>query len=89
MSTSFVHILAPPLQADVLDKLKEMICEHKQKLIQAFEQADSGGASGAVAEAVWARVLRSVISPSMPWENYIADLATTGADGSVLHSRGQ
>jgi protein phosphatase len=70
------------MRADVLDKMKELICANKQALTRYYEQADGRG-SGAVSKATWLAGLRDVLESALPWEEYVADIASVGSDGAV------
>ena len=74
------------MQADVLDKLKDLICAHTSELRLHFEQLDHAG-TGAVSIGQWADALRAIVrgGAALPWEDYVGNLATKQADETISY----
>jgi protein phosphatase len=74
------------MQADVLEKLKDMLCAHTPALRDYYEHADSGG-NGAIDVTTWAQGLREVVKggAALPWEEYANHLATVDAGGRISY----
>ena len=72
------------MQADVLEKLKDLICGHKPQLLAFFERLDATR-TGAVSVGEWAEALRTVCNEAMPWANYVTHLATVEDGDRVVY----
>jgi len=72
------------MQADVLEKCKDLIAGHKQLLLEDFKGVDVHS-TGSVSTAAWAETLSRVIQGAVPWVDYLPHLATVEDDGSVIY----
>jgi len=74
------------MQADVLEKLKELICSHSVELRRFYEQADVSK-TGCVTLATWGAGLREVVhgGQALPWEHYAAHLASPHTDNTISY----
>lgn len=76
------------MQADVLDKLKDLLCSHTPGLRTYYEEVDAAtGGSGKISISEWARGLREVVKggAALPWEEYVVHLASVYADGQISY----
>lgn len=68
------------MRADVLQKMKELVAEHKFDLAAYYDShvdsAGSGVHSGAetISQETWLAGLRDVIQAPLPWEEYVQEL---------------
>ena len=74
------------MQSDVLEKLKDLICAHSSELRRHFDEVDVAK-SGRVSVGDWAAGMRAVVRGGMalPWEDYVAHLATREADQTISY----
>ena len=68
---------------DILVKMKELVAEHKRRLLLHYETKDRG--DGCVSIDAWLGGLRAIVGDFLPWEQMIDDLVVTEADGSVKY----
>lgn len=66
------------MRADVLRKMKEMITERKGALGCHLRRLET---SGTLSAALLLEALREVLEPSLPWEDYLPELAHADAHG--------
>jgi len=72
------------MQADVLDKLKDLICAHTLELRRFYEDADVDK-SGSISVATWAAALRDKVrgGQALPWDDYATHLAVVDGDNRI------
>ena len=74
------------MQADVLDKLTDMLAAHAPQLRSFYEGLDTTG-TGKVTLPQWTQGLRECVKggAALPWEDYAQHLAAVLPDGSISY----
>eukprot|EP00002_Diphylleia_rotans_P011827 TRINITY_DN2328_c0_g1_i2.p1 TRINITY_DN2328_c0_g1~~TRINITY_DN2328_c0_g1_i2.p1 ORF type:complete len:659 (+),score=129.79 TRINITY_DN2328_c0_g1_i2:86-2062(+) len=73
---------AEKLAAMNLNILKDLICLHRQQLLDQFMAQDKSSI-GRVSQAAWANVLKLVIKLDIPWHAFLSNLANLETDGTI------
>mmetsp|Transcript_12090 Transcript_12090/g.38810 ORF Transcript_12090/g.38810 Transcript_12090/m.38810 type:complete len:952 (+) Transcript_12090:92-2947(+) len=65
------------MRADVLQKMKELVCEHKPALAQFYEQ--HAGGSDVITRETAIGGLREVVPTPLPWDDFLTELVGDAA----------
>jgi len=80
---SFSSAAQTLMKADILQKMKDLVAEHKSELLAAYEAADHAK-SDVLPLSVVVQTLRDVAA-DLPWEEHMAELCDVGADSRVRY----
>ncbi|KAL1527253.1 hypothetical protein AB1Y20_015929 [Prymnesium parvum] len=70
------------MSADLVTKMKDLICSHKPQLLSIFEEEDPQK-QGVVSFDTWVECVRKVLSPLLPWDEYSTELVNLEGDSTV------